>query len=79
MDKLIKLTGDIEEDCKNVVKILEDNQIFQEKYRIKSIPFQKINRYEYKMRVNGYEVEAIFNENIETGMIFLNSAWVVIK
>ena len=63
----------------NVVKILEDNQIFQEKYRIKSIPFQKINRYAYKMRVNGYEVEAIFNKNLETDMIVLNSAWVVTK
>jgi tetratricopeptide (TPR) repeat protein len=78
-DKLIKLTGNIEEDCKNVVKLLEDHQIFLEKYRVKSRNIENFIRYDHKMQINGYEVNAIFNHNIETGQIFLNDAWVITK
>jgi tetratricopeptide (TPR) repeat protein len=79
-DKLIKLTGDIEEDCKKVVKLLEDNQIFLEKYRLGPIrKFEDFIRYDQQMTINGYEVRAIFNEYLETEEIFLNDAWIITK
>lgn len=77
-DKLIKLTGNVEEDCKNVIKLLEDNQIFLEKYRLE--PSRKINnfmRHEHQININGHEVQAIFNQNLKTGELFLNDAWVI--
>lgn len=79
-DKLIKLTGDVEEDCKNVIKLLEENQIFLEKYRVKPIEsFGKFIRYNHQMKINGYQVKAAFNVNLENGEMFLNDAWVITK
>lgn len=77
-DKLVKITGNVEEDCKNVIKLLEDNQIFLEKYRLE--PSRKINnliRHEHQININGHEVQAIFNQNLKTGELFLNDAWVI--
>ena len=34
-DKLIKISGNVEEDCKKVVKLLEDNKIFLGKIQIR--------------------------------------------
>ena len=79
-ERLIELTGNVEEDCKNVIKLLEDNQIFLEKYRLKPVEtFEKIIRYNHQMKINGCKVRAVFNENLETGEIFLNDAWVITK
>lgn len=79
-NKLIKVSGNVEEDCKTVIKLLEDNQIFLEKYRLKSTEtFEKLIRYNHEMTINGHKVKAIFNKNLETGEMFLNDAWVIIK
>lgn len=79
-NELVKISGNLEEDCKNVIKLLEDNQIFLEKYRLKSTEtFEKFVRYNHEMTINGHEVKAIFNKNLETGEMFLNDAWVIIK
>lgn len=40
---------------------------------------QKIARYNHQMEINGYEVKAIFNKNLETGEMFLNDAWIITK
>ena len=32
-----------------------------------------------QLTLNGHEVLAVFHKNLETGEIFLNNAWVVIK
>lgn len=79
-DKLIKMSGNVEEDFKKVVKLLEDNQIFLEKHRLNPTEtFEKLVRYNHQMKINGLEVKAIFNKNLETGEIFLNDAWVITK
>lgn len=81
-DKLIKLTGNVEEDCEKVIRLLEDNQIFLKKYRLDPIDgqiYQNFVRYDHQMTINGYEIVAIFNEYLETGEIFLNDAWVITK
>lgn len=78
-DKLIKMSGNVEEDCKKVITLLEDNQIFLEKYRVDVKTFEKAVRYEHEMKINGHGVKAIFNKNLETGDLFLNDAWVITK
>jgi tetratricopeptide (TPR) repeat protein len=79
-DKLVKMSGNVEEDCKKVIKLLEDNQIVLEKYRVKPTEtFEKFVRYNHQMEINGHEVKAIFNKNIETGEMFLNDTWVITK
>lgn len=78
-DKLVKISGNIEEDCKKVVKLLEDNRISLEKYRKNTTIRPEFTRYDHQMQINGFEVKAVFNKNPETGEIFLNDAWVVTK
>lgn len=79
-NKLIKLTGNIEVDCKNVIKLLEEHQIHLEKYRLEPARnYHNLISYDHQMKINGYDVKAIFNKNIETGEVFLNNAWVVTK
>lgn len=79
-DKVIKLTGNVEEDCKNVVKLLEEHQIFLEKYRFRPAEnFENIARYTHQMEINDFQIKAIFNKNLETGEMFLNDAWVMTK
>ncbi len=78
-EKLIELTGNVEEDCKNVIKLLEDNSIHLEKYRKNTTIRPEFIRYDHKMEINGLEVKAIFNKNPETGEISLSNAWVVTK
>jgi tetratricopeptide (TPR) repeat protein len=78
-DKLVKISGNIEEDCKKVVKLLEDNKISMEKYRKNTTIRPEFTRYDHQMQINGFEVKAVFNKNPETGEIFLNDAWIVTK
>lgn len=78
-DKVIKLTGNAQMDCNNVVKLLEKNKIYMEKYRKATITRPEFIRYDHQMKVNGYDVYAIFNKNPETGEVFLNDAWVITK
>lgn len=79
-DKLIDLTGNIEEDCKKVIKLMEDNQIFLEKYRLeRGRHYKNSIRYDHQMTINGFEVKANFNKNLVSEEIFLNDAWVTIE
>lgn len=77
-DKVVKISGNFEEDCGRVVKLLEDNKIYRKKYRLEPVQnYKGFVRYEQQMTINGHEVKAIFNKNLETGDIFLNDAWVI--
>lgn len=79
-DKVVKLSGNLEEDWKKVLTLLEENKIFLEKYRIKPPKtFEKFARYEHEMTINGHQVKAIFNKNFEKGEMSLNDAWVIPK
>ncbi len=43
-----------------------------------SIALKKtISTLSHEMQINGFNVKAVFNKNIETGEIFLNDAWVI--
>ena len=73
------ISGDLNEDYKKLMKLLEDNQILLEKYRVDSKVYKKTIRYEHQMKINEHEVKAIFNKNPETNELFLNDAWVITK
>jgi Bacterial toxin 35 len=77
-DKLVTITGSLEEDCKSVVKLLEDNKIFSLQYRMEEIIEKTYIRYDHVMQINGHKVKAIFNKK-PNGEIFLNDAWVITK
>ncbi len=79
-DKLIKLSGNIEEDCKNVVKLLEEHKIFALKYRIKTEePFKGCMVYTHVIKIKEYEVKAMFYGSLEESEKYLSNAWVVVK
>jgi hypothetical protein len=69
----------IENDCANVVKLLEENKIHLEKYRFDTYDRPTFIRYDHQMEIKGFEVKAVFYKSPETGEIFLNDAWVVTK
>lgn len=82
-DKLVKITGNIDEDFNKVIKLLEESKItnqppiqpprfFPEKHKIKTHI-----RSDYKTQINGKQVYAVFETSIETGESFLLNAWVV--
>lgn len=76
-DKLIKCSGNIETDFKNVVKLLEENQILlQKKYDVTNVK-PNIFRVDYTIVINNHTVMADFTKYGENGTVFLNNAWVV--
>lgn len=81
-DKLVKITGNIEEDFNQVIKLLEESKIIQQKPKSKPVLYPKgsnpkIIRSDYQIEINGHQVQAVFSTNIETGESFLYNAWVV--
>lgn len=77
-EKVIKLTGNKEEDFKVVLKLIEDNKIVQ-KANIKDTFIHRdvpISVIEYGMDVNGHEVRVFMEHYIEKGEIFLKNAYV---
>lgn len=80
-DKVLKLSGSVEEDFKNVTILLENNSILADKYLIISEKFAdgKIIRADYKMVINGEEIMAIFEKYVETNQVYLKDAWVMTK
>jgi tetratricopeptide (TPR) repeat protein len=77
--KLVEITGNVEVDCKKVIKLLEENQMFLKDLNLKivddKLPKGMI-RYRQKKKINGYTVIADFFENKELEEVFLNNAWV---
>lgn len=80
-DKLVNLTGNVEEDFKRVALLLEENSILSEEYFLRSQMFSqnKIIRSDYKKTINGFNIQAIFETHVETNQTFLQDAWVITK
>lgn len=81
-DKLVQLTGNVEEDCKKVISLLEDNKII-DPANIKRNPRKfprdnpQIVRTDYQKKINGQEVYAVCETHLESGETFLKDAWIV--
>lgn len=78
-EKVIKLSRDINEDFRKILKFIDDNKIIQkaninETFNHRTLP---ITVTEYRMKINGYEI-AVFMENyLETKEVFLKNAYVI--
>ena len=83
-EKVVGLTGNLEEDFDLVIKLLEQHNITNKKF-IKGKPFlfpsnlSKIEKVRYRTTINSFEVEAEFETYLETGESYLQDAWVVTK
>jgi hypothetical protein len=81
-EKVISLTGDVEEDFKKVILFLEENHISDQKFFKKSFGFpedavvKKIIRSNYEAEIHGQLVQAVFENYVETGESFLKDAWI---
>lgn len=80
-DKVLKLSGDVQEDFKKVASLLEDESIFSKKYFLRSKEFSggKIIRSDYQKTINGHKVQAIFETYVDTNQTFLQDTWVITK
>lgn len=80
-DKLVILTGDKPKDFKKVTLLLEEKGILSEKYLMESEKFcnGKIIRSDYKMTINGHEINAAFETYVESSQTFLKDAWVITR
>lgn len=80
-NKLIRLSGNIEEDFKTIAILLEKESIHSEKYLLRSKEFSqgKIIRSDYQKTINDQQVQVVFETYVETNQSFLKDAWVVTK
>ena len=61
-----------------MANLLENNGILSKKYLLDSESFfeGKVIRTDYKMTINGYDVQATFETYLDTNQTFLKNAWV---
>lgn len=79
-EKLIILTGNVEEDFRKVKAFLEEQNLTSYQYSKKTIRISEgITRREHEKIILNEKVKVVFNEYTNTGEIFLNDAWVVTK
>jgi len=79
-DKLIKLTGNIENDFKQVVALLEEHKIYSIEYSIGEVQLSNgIIRKDHVKTILNQKIKVIFNEYTETGEFFLKDGWVITK
>lgn len=80
-EKVVELTGNVEEDFKKVAVLLEENHITNKSFLIGSpelypLDSPKIQKVKYEKIINNHKIRAEFETCIETGEIFLQDAWV---
>lgn len=84
-DKLIKISGNQQEDFIAVKKLLEEHKILDAKNFVKELivppekPNSPLRLLKYEKTVNSELVETFFIKNVETGEIYLTDAWVKTK
>jgi tetratricopeptide (TPR) repeat protein len=80
-DKVLKLSGNVEEDFKKVALLLEKESIFSKECFLRSKEFSqgKIIRSDYQKTINGQKIQAVFETYVETNQTFLQDAWVITK
>lgn len=81
-DKLVKLTGNVEEDFKRIVTFLEEIHI-TDKANLKEVVKYgnnssiNVTLSEYRKTVTGFELQVFFENYLDTGESFLKNAWVI--
>lgn len=81
LSKVLKLSGNIEEDFKKVAILLEKESICSKEYLLQSTQFSKgkIVRSDYQKTINGQTIHAVFETYAGKNQTFLKDAWVIIK
>lgn len=76
-DKVIKITGDRDEDFKKVIAFLEEMNINAHKYleKTRDVTSELVNK-RYERICSDYKIVANFTEYTEIGENFLNNAWI---
>ncbi len=78
-EKVVNLSGNVEEDFRKVVSLLEEQSVHSEKFLKQTEKVaESILRKEYEIAIGKEHIKAVFNEYIN-GEIFLNDAWVITK
>lgn len=83
-DKVITLSGNVEQDFNAVILLIEENKIINDSY-LKDIPqlfprnAPKISKSEYEKIIHNYTVHVEIETYLETGEAFLNDAWIVTR
>lgn len=78
--KPIKAKGNIEENFKSVIDLLEKEEIMSTQYFTESVYSQgSIKSNMHTKIINGHKIEAIFEINTETNTTLIQDAWVVTK
>lgn len=82
---VVERSGNNKEDCKKIIKFLEENDIVNQKYLKNTValprdaPVQNIHLLEYKATIDGKEIQVFFEKYLDTGEIFLKNGWVVTR
>lgn len=81
-ERVVKLTGNQQEDFVVVARFLEENKVMNPKYLVKETvvpvdnPASPLRHMRYEAAVQSEVIEAIFIRNIKTSEIHLIDAWV---
>lgn len=78
-DKVITLTGNVQEDFKKVALLLEENSIMSKGIIDATNKFGNTVRTDYKIRIKECEIQAVFETDTVTNETFLKNAWVVMR
>lgn len=80
-EKLITLTGNIQEDYQKIALLLEENKILSKANLVPETveKFGSHIRSDYRMQINGELVQAVFETNTITNETYLKNAWVVTR
>jgi len=85
-DAVLELTGNVQVDFQAVKQFLEENKICRTKNLERAPRVFSANgqgstpthcRVDYKMEIQGKTVRAVFIQDLETGEVVLNDAWII--
>ena len=78
-EKVIELTGNVKEDFKRVVKLLENNLILNKINIHETVQHGQVAITEYRLTINGHKVAALFEHYLDTNETFLKNAYVLTR
>jgi hypothetical protein len=84
-NRVIELSGNIEEDFKKVVTFIENKNIINPKNLRntmgfpKDTPIKNLHLLEYKATIEGQEVQVFLEKYVDTGETFLKNGWVITR
>ena len=78
-EKVISISGNVEEDFRKVALLLEENAVLLSPQYLKEtmLVADGILRKEYEIIISNYTVKAVFSDYFTRNEIFLSDAWVI--